>query len=638
MSLKLLTCFACSAAFLLDACSGNNPTGTSGTSGRGSETPDESGSAQTPGLAKANDEFMNASKAVDDAIKAVDDAIRARRGRAGARELIDKALDALDAAVRAADSAVIAAEDGSAADLGRAARARIRANNFRIEQEKRLYDARASLVWFVWFGENLVRQQIARGSVLVPRDGINTADITRTPRTIPTSATDKTPKVNPDAFTSTMFKDVMYSAGDTVFSNSGDEFRVDGYVGQRASGTVVIDITIYTGLRLTDAGLVMRTGGTDTTDYDGYSSYRGDFTDMRKDITNSVSDTNGDAFVDFDDGLRGQNGWDLTIALDEPQTTPFPANSDDISDRVSSWTGNNAFYWRSLVPADDSQKSDGEHYVENAFSDQPPGQENLGMYELWLSNHVGIADRGLEPAVPGTTVTCPDGSRGTSCPRDDVHLYLKYAAYGLFVYTADTQTFLDTSFDMNGQIGRINTISFGYSAFGTEDGQKITDIGEAIAGGTFSGYSLAYEVKGDQLNLPIETKLLRSDVTLTVNIPKGSGSATLRGTMSNFQRWNDVLYLWTAYTDNFSVALNSATIADDGTFNGTASATPANVGSFRLNADGAGVYKGNFYGPRSDKDDLEIAGSFAIGQSSSGSASSRELYGSFGAKQNPSVR
>ena len=153
----------------------------------------------------------------------------------------------------------------------------------------------------------------------------------------------------------------------------------------------------------------------------------------------------------------------------------------------------------------------------NAFN-QPKGYRDLGTYEVWLSNHVGL-DRKREPA-PGRTTTCPDRSRGTSCPNDDEHRYLKYAAYGLFAYTASTETFVIEG-DCNGQVGRINTLHFGYSAFGTENGQKTEDIGQAITGGKFHGYALAYEVSGNNAPNIVETKLLRGDVTLTVNIPKG---------------------------------------------------------------------------------------------------------------------
>ena len=625
MDTKLIAGLVCAAALALGACSGNNASGTTGGDGTGAGSGTNGGPDPTP-LQTAETEYQKAQTAVK---AAVDEARRAvaagtEAARDDAERLIGLARTALANAVKAAEEAErAAAADGSGAQVGAAARLSSQARRLQSEQTNLLDRALDPLAWF---GRALARQMIPRGQVSIPRDGTNTAMIERTPRTIPTSATDSTQKVNPDAFTSTTFKDVKYAAGDTLFSSSGDEFKVDGYIVQRISSTPVADTTIYTGLKLTDAGLVIRTGGTDVTALDSNSKYKGDFTDFRRDITSMVSDTDDDDDVTAADGLRGQNGWDLTIVLDEPQTIPVSANSVVIPDRFSSWTGNSAFYWRSLVPADDRQKSGGEYYAANAFN-QPAGQENLGRYEVWLSNHFGV-DTKLEP-ISGQTGRCLDGSRGRSCPSDDDNMYLKYAAYGLFVYTADTSTYLDAT-DLTGQIGRINTLYFGYSAFGTEDGQKTTDIGQAITKGKFKGYTLAYEVKGNQGSLPIEYKLLRGDVSLTVNIPKGSGSASLQGSMNNFQSWDSKENYWVAYTNNFAVTLGSVDISDDGTFvNGTATATP----NTDLAAAGVGQYKGNFYGPRDDKNDLEVAGSWHVGLGTN--AANKALYGSFGAKQKP---
>lgn len=106
----------------------------------------------------------------------------------------------------------------------------------------------------------------------------------------------------------------------------------------------------------------------------------------------------------------------------------------------------------------------------------------------------------------------------------------------------------------------------------------------------------------------------------------------MQGTMNNFQQWNEENEVWTAYVDNFAVALSGAFIGDGGTFSGTTQATPATG----FNAGGAGVYKGSFYGPRADEDELEIAGSWAVG---SGGAviALRKICFSFGTKQRPAA-
>ena len=142
-------------------------------------------------------------------------------------------------------------------------------------------------------------------------------------------------------------------------------------------------------------------------------------------------------------------------------------------------------------------ETDGEYYESDAFP-QPDGYKDLGTYQVWLSNHIGVK-RNLEPAA-GREIACPDGSRGTSCPDDDEQLYLEYAAYGLFVYTADPETFpgrLRRS--GNHQIGRVNSLNFGYSAFADEDNKRTTDIGKPVTDGKFHGQALAYAYKGNNV-------------------------------------------------------------------------------------------------------------------------------------------
>ena len=564
------------------------------------------------------------------AARTAEDTLAARDEAAG---LIAQARARLDDAVAKARDAVAAAEDPKT--LGEATRALNRATNYRNAQEAILDRARGS---FAWYGKKIVRYAFARGTVAIPRVGINTATITRIPRTIPSPTDADTQIANPGAFTSATFKDVIYTDGKGVFSvndddDGGDEFKVNGYVKLRAS-SFLRETAIFTGLKLTDAGLVIRTGGTAAS---GASRFRADFTDMRRKVTTWASDSDSDGDVDAADGIRGQNGWDLTIAFDEPQTRAVPVNHEDISNPVSSWTGNNAFYWKSLVTADASQLDEDRDYFDaNAFR-QPEGSEDLGTYEVWLSNHVGV-DTNTEPVAGSGEVTCLDGSRGISCPFDDENFYLNYAAYGLFVYTVSTETFRGTGANAgyNGQRGRINTLHFGYSAFGNEEGQKTTDIGEAIAGGRFQGHALGYEMTGDR-NLEaganrtgIEAKLLRGDVTLTVNIPRGSGVGSLEGTMNNFQQWNEENKVWTAYVDNFTVTLNNASINESGVFSGRTQARPDSG----FNGIGTGIYKGSFYGPRADADELEIAGSWTVG-SEGGFDYLKTIFGSFGAKQRP---
>ena len=632
MNLKLLACLACSAAFLLGACSSNNSTGTSsGGSGTGS-----GGGSGTGGDGNGDGNMESAAitaarTAVDDALTAAMTAARtgSEEDRTRASTAVTRALNLLDDAVAAAEKAVSDAEGGSALAIGNAARARTSAINFRRDQTARLNDALAS---FSWFRRVNVRSTISRTKVMIPEAGANTVRITkRTPRTIPTSATDETPKVNPDAIKSDTFKHVMYADGKVLLAGGGrtasgsvtrDEFKVDGDI-VSMDPRRPLDTNTYTGLTLTSDGLSVRVGGTRSSASDAEMT---DYTDMRRDITRHVDDADDDGGSNTP---RGQNGWDLTIAFNEPLSTPAG------DDRRTSWQGNGDFYWRGIVPADRTSQLTvgGDYYVSDGFTQptRPVDQRDLGIYEVWISNHYDL-DRKAEPSNP-------DDPPYTT---DDVNRYLNYAAYGLFVYTASSATFRAGE---NGHENRVQTMSFGYHAFADEDGKRTKDIGTAISGGKFVGQTLATILEGRQDSGTQSTTLLRGEVSLTVNIPKGSDTAgKLTGTLSRFEEWTGAY--WRTYQPNtntengvaFSVRLDNGTkdrtiaIGADGSYSGTA--TGINAGD-DTNGDDivvTGTFKGNFYGPRANADDLETAGTWNLG---AGTDTTPTIIGSFGAKKPP---
>ena len=575
--------------------------------------------AEQAALKAASDAYAEAETAVGTATAAISaaDAADTPAARQAATAAIAAARKALDDARDAADAAVAAAEGGSDAAYGMAVNAQARANRYRTAQLAVLESALSS---YSWYNRQLARFTLANGEVETPRQRTNTATIKRTPRTKDDGNGNQVANTADGVIKPDTFKSVMHAEGDLAFSANGDEFKVDGYVGASNSSDN-LDRDTLTGLRLTGGGLVIRTGGASTV-LDSDTLYNSDFTDFRRDITEFANDGDGDGDdnSDPDDLPLGQNGWDLEITFDEPRTRPV-ASGD------TSWMGNGDFYWRAIVEADPSQTSEnGEYYVENAFM-QPENFRDLGIYEVWLSNHIGV-DKGLEP---------DPGSAAPPRPEDDTQRYLKYAGYGLFVYTADVQTFVDA---FSGRRGRVNTIHFGYEAFADSGGKRTSDIGEAITNGKFTGHTLAYETIGTNNEIsnptPLSTKLLRGDVTLTVNIPKSSGSASLEGMMSNFQEWNQER--WQTYNStNFAIALNSTSIGADGTFSGSAMATPSTGFNPNGSGQGSGAFKGNFYGPRADGSDLEIAGSWIIGPNPGASLrqNRRNLFGSFGAKQVP---
>ena len=620
MNLKLLACLACSAALLVGACSGNNTGGTaSGSSGNGDTGTDGNGNGgagngngngDSNGAASIESLRLTALNAVRAAATA---AATAETGTAAdrvrARNAIGEARRALDAVVQAAEDAQAAAAGGSAAAVGAAARAITSANNFKMQQTGILDRALTS---FAWFGDEIVRTAIPNGAVRVPRETTTNADgevvsratITRTPRTRDTSASDNTQVANPDAIKSTSFSAVMYEAGKVLLSGGGrkasptvtdDEFKVDGTI-FGMSPTSPLDTATLTGLKLTNTGLAIRIGGTRAA-ADGATMT--DYTDMRKKVTETVDTDRGDEGTV---ATLGENGWDLAIAFDEPQPTSFPG----IQDVLTSWQGNGDFYWRGIVNADESQlSSSGANYDSTAFTQPktPRDFRDLGTYEVWLSNHIGI-DKNLEPTA-GQIGTCPDGVRRTACPKDDENLYLSYAAYGLFTYKADTETAA-----ADDRKNRVQSMYFGYQAFANEDGQKTEDISKAISSGTFTGQTLATVIEANS-----KTTLLRGNVSLTVSIPKDSGTGSVHGTLDGFEEWAGTN--WKPYSvASFSVRLDNGTantgttIMPDGSYTGTATAKRRSPPSA---ASGVGVFKGNFYGPRTDAD-LETAGSWDVGR------------------------
>ncbi len=675
MYAKLIAVLTCAAALSLGACSGsgNNASGTTGGggdrpgagsgtdggggggngngnggtdgSGGGGGNPDgngDGGADPTP-LQTAEKQRADAKIAADAAIEAASLAVSA--GTEGARDnaetLIRLASTALDDAVKAAEEAERkAAADGSAAQFGAATRAGNRARDLRAEQMPLLDGALDSLAWW---GRALARYELANGEAVTPREGTNVVTINRIPRTRTAAGggQERNPKafclksLTPEPCEEDTFKTVMHEDGKKLFSDVDVEFKVDGYAQLSFSAYALArEEYVLTGVKLTRGGLVIRTGGGKPP---GVDWTHADFTDVRRNLAYRTDDTNRDGQTRLNDGLPGQNGWDLEITFDAPRTMPVP-DAPDGRNWVASWQGNGDFYWKAIVPAAKSQlETDGDYYESDAFL-QPDGYKDLGTYEVWLSNHVGV-DRNLEPAA-GREITCPNGLRGTSCPEDDEQLYLEYAAYGLFVYTADPETFRaywpnGQPVGTNGRQGRVQGLSFGYSAFADENDKRTTDIGEPITGGKFQGHALAYAFKGTN-SLSNEFKMLRGDATLTVTIPKtGDEPGTIEGNLNNFKEWTDAG--WTAYGTNFNVNLGNARISDAGVFSGATTST----GTVNDLQSSAGLFRGALYGPRDNSDDLEVAGSWTMGTDFRGGANTDasrwEIIGSFGAKQRPTA-
>ena len=695
MNWKLLTGLACGMALLLGACSSNNAasgTTTGGSTGTGTDTGvGDTGDGDTGGaepttaaqaaLKAADDAYTEARTAVDAATEAAEAARIADTpaARSKAAQLVATARTALTAAVDAADAALAAAEDGSDDTYGRARIAKTRADDYLTAQTPVLDGAQAS---YAWYATDLVRYTMLNGEVDQPADGANTVTIIRTDRTKDTSATDPTQIANTgdNVIKADTFKTIMHSANKRVFSDSGDEFKVEGYVGH-GNAFQRFDTSLLTGLKITNSGIEIRTGGLRSRDAAG--DYDSDYLDMRKRI-NERTGEGGTADV-----THADNAWDLKITFNEPLSSTRSAGKTNLE---TNWFGNGDFYWRGIVPADPRQLDDSEsdYYVAGTFT-QAEGRKDLGLYEVWLSNHIGV-NRGLEPVAGSGLARCPDGSlaseNGGACPGDDENRYLDYAAYGLFVYTPDYISPDGSVFgsarayqpDGTTQFGsgnwraiwsvngaRIQSMYFGYSAFADSDGQRTKDISTAITDATFRGQTLAraYTGRGAGGNVSPENahnRFLRADVELTVNIAKGdAGDTNIKGRLLNFEEWYDVGEVWVKYPEAFKAYLNAdgtedgdaVAIMPDGQFSGVskfADEPGARVGSRPaldpspssgnqaqhgyLHDAGTGIFKGNFYGPRADISDLEVAGGWSVGRETAAANADRyQIVGSFGAKQ-----
>ena len=616
MKLAHLAALACGLALLLGACSSNNASGTTtgGSAGPDADTGTDGGG--TGGGADGTGDGMDDGKsteqrAAEDAVAA---ALAATSENSAAR--IKAARDALQAWVDAAQAALTAANADSEnpAAIGAATRMLNDARAYKEEQDKALSEREAS---FAWYGRELVRHSFAHGEAVRP--AATRAMVERTDRGKEGSLGGEDNNTNP-------FTARKYSSENPkkVFSGAGDEFEVQGYVVQH-DAKANWDSSVISGVRLTNTGLEMRTGyvlGTRDFDNDGVVlpvplPDDGVYTDMK-------------AKADATSDITWQ---DLEITFVEPQSAP-------VGDKYASWNGNGDFYWRSIVPLDKTQEPGGTNAAATNFHNIPAGYRSLGTYELWLSNHIGV-ETNLEPEA-GETAVCPvSGERKSSCPEDDVNLYLDYAAYGLFAYV-EAADFLTAGADeaarsgaRAGRGGRISSMHFGYEAFGTGDDERTTNIDTAITSGTFRGETIAYAFRGDADSDAgiTDSMLLRGDVSLTVSIPKTTGTGTLEGELTNFEEWFDGR-VWRSY--NLEVTLNDGTadadpvdIGTDGSFAGVATASPTT----NLDNSGAGRFYGNFYGPRTSTG-LEAAGSWQIGiDDQPGTATDYYVVGSFGAKQ-----
>ena len=616
----LLICLACSAAFLLGACSGSNPAGTSSGSDA-VDTPraaarDAVTLADAASLARANDQYAAAQAAVNAATAAVETAATGSEAdRAEARRLIAAARSAIDAAVTAAEAAVTAAQDGSAADFGRAARARDRANALRTAQTAVLDRALASLVSAGsgsgggssagWSG-----RAVTRG--VIPR----LTEVTVLAR-IPRKAVDDTNYHDdgaadlPTALTAADLPPVMYEDGKIMMrqgaDSSGDRLQARGFpvkVNQRhnhvsSPGWLLYpnletltaadtdNDNFFVGLKITPSGLVMDVGQDST-------NSAGGGTDLRI----KVAGTYSFLYRSTQPAVGGSptNRYDLTLDFGRPR---------------ASHTGNVEHYWTAALMPTIAQAAADASVLRRGTQILP-----IGTYYLRLSNYLG-ADLGLED---------PDNPAASA--SDDANFYLSHAAYGLFDFVPRVGLSTGANGELN-EYPRMFPFHAGYDAFKDETGMKVTDVADAdrITSGKFKGRTVAEELllrdSPSGQSLPpystLQAAMLRGDVELTATISGTAADNKISGKIMNLESWDAIRGYWQDYALATELTLAETSIRDDGGFNGAIDDPGANF------IDGG--YKGNFYGPLSG---LEVAGAWFLNSDVSGSVD-KALVGSFGA-------
>ncbi len=304
------------------------------------------------------------------------------------------------------------------------------------------------------------------------------------------------------------------------------------------------------------------------------------------------------------DPLSDCGDWahdDLTIAFGQPSQSPH---------------GDPSYYWKVRAPFTQAQHDTGlpPNHVEGSGDGR---SQDLGTYELWLSNYGGLDDVG-----------------------DDAHRYLEYAAYGLFTFfdnVVQTPNFL-----------RPHAFAFGYDAFRDADGMRTTDVATSIAA-TFKGRTMARALinGGSETHVTLSGATpLRGDVTLNACIG-GSGctgdgipadSNKISGMISGLEelRHDGV---WIPYRPAAGgIPMAEGEIAADGSFGGKLDhprIADGTLNTWDFDADirpgqySASKYGGNLYGPRNG---LEAAGWWHMQSDHRGRALRSSLIGSFGAR------
>ena len=225
-----------------------------------------------------------------------------------------------------------------------------------------------------------------------------------------------------------------------------------------------------------------------------------------------------DAWKDLGaDGQTGGSDDNYCWQSDLAQCSAW--NSDDLeitwqaglSGSRNSPNGEPVYYWSSRVPFPEGQSASHPNLLptfQNGRNDW-----DLGLYQLWVTNHGGY-DRNLEPAA----------GKGQRSRADDVARYLKYAAYGVFVHTDTLTDYLLPS--------RVQAFHFGYDAFEDKEDKKTTDLATPIVV-RFDGRTMGFMYQTFNNPNPLRVDI-RGDVVLNARI--GSGANTIYGQVTSLEK------------------------------------------------------------------------------------------------------
>ena len=529
-------------------------------------------------------------------------------------EVAERGLQEAEAALEAegADSAGAEARAAAQTALGRATRILVQARAFRISASTQIAAARLLVAAAPAPGTETGGDAGPAGTAVIVRharaasDGTALAESVRleiATAAVPYSTGKRVIAADRSGSDELPLRDLTLRIGTTT---AGD-VKIQGRDGTATTYTET-DGAPVSSINLGSGRIVYKFGGAGVAFHD---------TQRRFDIGSTK-----DAWKDLGaDGQAGTTDDDNCWQSDLARCSAW--NSDDLeitweaglSGGRNSLNGEPVYYWSSRVPFPEGQSASHPNLLptfQNGRNDW-----DLGLYQLWVTNHGGY-DRNLEPAA----------GLGQRSRGDDVARYLSYAAYGVFVHTDTLTDYLLPS--------RVQAFHFGYDAFEDKADRRTTDLATPV-NVRFDGRTMGFMYQTFNNPNPLRVDI-RGDVVLNARI--GSGANTIYGQVTSLEklspegrwvRFERAANLRTASDpadrlvfasdsfglngQDFTAAAAGAPIGADGSYKGavylqywdsTDSVWKPKTWDFNpSHSSNSSEFGGTLYGPR---DDLETAG------------------------------